>query len=44
MQYDFFAENPYKANEAKFNSDKYKGSTKADKNVLFKLLEKFDML
>lgn len=44
MQFDYFAENPYKKNEASFNSDRYKDSLKSEKNVVFKLLEKFDLI
>lgn len=44
MQYDYFKENPYKKNEASFNSEKYKGSNSNDKQVLFKLLETFGLL
>lgn len=44
MSYDYFAENPYKKDEAKFNSDKYKSSDKSMKNQLFKIFEKLELI
>lgn len=44
MQFDFYKENPYKANEANFNSKKYAGVDKMLKNQLFKWLEKLEIV
>lgn len=44
MTFDYFAENPYKKDESRFNSDKYKDFNKMDKNLLYKLCEKLDLL
>lgn len=44
MVFDYYKENPYKKNEAKFNTDKYKASSSSDKKILFKLLDKLDLL
>lgn len=44
MTFDYFAENPYKKDESRFNSDKYKDSNKMDKNLLYKLFDKLDLL
>lgn len=44
MQFDYYAENPYKKDEAQFNSNKYKESNLNDKKILFKMLEKLGIL
>lgn len=44
MTFDYFAENPYKKDESRFNSDKYKDSNSMDKKILYKLCEKLDLL
>lgn len=44
MTYDFFAENPYKKDESKFNTQRYKDSSSIDKRILFKLFDKLDLL
>lgn len=44
MVYDYYKENPYKKNEAKFNTDKYRNAQTSDKKILFKLFEKLDLL
>lgn len=44
MQFDYYKENPYKAKQANFNSQKYAGVDKMLKNQLFKFLEKLNIL
>lgn len=44
MQFDYYKENPYKAKESFFNSQKYSGVEKMLKNQLFKWFEKLDVL
>lgn len=44
MQFDYYKENPYKAKESSFNSQKFSKVDKMLKNQLFKWLEKLDML
>lgn len=44
MVFDYYKENPYKKDEARFNTDKYKGASVSDKKILFKLFEKLDLL
>lgn len=44
MQFDYYKENPYKANEASFNSQKYKFADYSAKKEIFKWLEKLDVL
>lgn len=44
MQFDYYKENPYKAKESSFNSQKYNGVEKMLKNQLFKWFEKLDVL
>lgn len=44
MQFDYYKENPYKAKESSFNSQKYSGVDKMLKNQLFKMFEKLGVL